>query len=74
MVSICERSITVVIFDKPKALTGLGQNGTVVRYRSSKSLLSWTPITTGEQSGSTPSSLPKTKHGKPVALPLGRPP
>ena len=74
MVSICERSINVVILDKPKMLTGLGQKGTVVRYRGSRSLLSWTPATTGEQSEPNPSSLHTSNMVSPYRPFRGRQP
>ena len=71
MVNTCELSINVVKSDKPKMLTGLGQNGTVAGTGAHQSPVMdiqryrWTEST-------SPVLVNLAERGKPVSLLLRR--
>jgi hypothetical protein len=54
MVNPGERLLNAVTYNKPKMLTGLGQNG-MWWVQGLTSPLAWTPTTTGGKSGPNPS-------------------
>ena len=54
MVNTCERSINVVMSDKPKMLLGLSQKA-LERVQSLDNTLSWTPNAPGGQRAPNPS-------------------
>jgi hypothetical protein len=66
-----ERSINIVIENKPKVLEGLGQKGTVAGTRILP-LLVMGSNATGGQSAPTPFAVTETEHGNPVRLPPGK--
>jgi hypothetical protein len=66
-----ERSINIVIENKPKVLEGLGQKGTVAGTRILPFLVMGSNAT-GGQSAPTPFAVTETEHGNPVRLPPGK--
>ena len=66
-----ERSINIVIDNKPKVLAGLSQKGTVAGTRTPRFLVMGNNAT-GGQSAPTPFVVTETEHGNPVRLPQGK--
>ena len=66
-----ERSINIVIDNKPKVLEGLSQKGTVAGTRSLPFFVMGI-YATGGQSAPTPCVVTETEHGNPVCLPRGK--
>ena len=66
-----ERSINIVIDNKPKVLEGLSQKGTVAGTRTLCFLVMGIHAT-GGQSAPTPFFVTETEHGNPVRLPRGK--
>ena len=66
-----ERSINIVIANKPKVLQGLSQKGTGAGTRISPFLVMGHNAT-GGQSAPPPCVVTETEHGNPVRLPQGK--